>query len=516
MAKKTDTPKIRCAVYTRKSTEEGLDQDFNTLDAQREACEAYIASQKGLGWVCQPDRFDDGGFSGGNLDRPALKRLINQIQAGHIDCIVVYKVDRLSRSLLDFSRLVEVFDAHKTAFVSVTQPINTADSAGRLMLNFLLSFAQFEREMISDRTRDKMCAARRKGKWTGGIPVLGYDIHPDGGKLLVNEDEAPLVREMFRLYLQHQSISKVCAILQERDILTKSWTTHKGRLHPGGPFSNSTLNRHLSNVAYTGQVSHQGQVYPGEHQAIIPKRTFEKARAILSGNHRSNGSKTKNRFRALLKGVARCAACDAAYVHSTTRKGPRVYRYYVCSSAQKKGFKTCPKPSIPSRLLESIVVDQIKKIGQDSKVQDRVLVEARRHQNDQLATITAQLSLQKRTLADLDSQKRGLLRAIGEGQGKVSDLEQLEKKLVVIATKIAELETDEHRLRDAQIDAADLSEVLELFDPIWDVLYPLEQSRIIELLIERVDYDGSTLGIEFSPTGIQLLSNELNTQAITS
>ena len=264
------TKTVRCAAYTRKSVVEGLEQDFNTLDAQREACEAYVTSQKAEGWVCLPDHYDDGGFSGGTLERPALDRLLSDIHAGLVDCVVVYKVDRLSRSLLDFARLVEVFDAHGVSFVSVTQPINTADSTGRLMLNILLSFAQFERETIADRTRDKMSAARRRGKWTGGLPVLGYDIHPDGGRLVVNEDEAEQVREMFRLYAAQKSLSKVGAELRRRGWTTKSWTTRKGAHRPGGPWSKSTLARHLANVTYAGMVNHKGQTYDGEHDPIVP------------------------------------------------------------------------------------------------------------------------------------------------------------------------------------------------------------------------------------------------------
>jgi DNA invertase Pin-like site-specific DNA recombinase len=200
---------VRCAIYTRKSTVDGLDMAFNSLDAQREAGEAFVLSRKQEGWTCLPDRYDDGGYSGGNIERPALKRLMADIEAGGIDAVVCYKVDRLSRSLLDLSRLIEVFDRRRVMFVSVTQPINTADSGGRLMLNVLLSFAQFEREMIADRTRDKMSAARKKGKWTGGFPVLCYDVHPGGGQLVVNEEEAETVRQIFTLYLDLRSLQRL-------------------------------------------------------------------------------------------------------------------------------------------------------------------------------------------------------------------------------------------------------------------------------------------------------------------
>src|SRR6266853_4612238 len=192
---------MRCAIYTRKSTEEGLEQEFNSLDAQRESAEAYILSQREAGWIALPERYDDGGFTGANLDRPALRKLLVDIEAGRIDCVLVYKVDRLSRSLLDFARLMEIFERHEVSLVSITQPLNTTGSLGRLTLNILLSFAEFERLMISDRTRDKMAAARRKGKWVGGPPVLGYDIASTGGKLLVNAAEAERVRAMCALYL---------------------------------------------------------------------------------------------------------------------------------------------------------------------------------------------------------------------------------------------------------------------------------------------------------------------------
>lgn len=207
---------IRCAIYTRKSTEEGLDQDFNSLDAQRESAEAFIASQKNEGWVCLPERYDDGGFTGGNLDRPAMKRLLTDVVAGKIDCIVVYKVDRLSRSLLDFARIMETLDKHGISFVSVTQQFNTTHSMGRLTMNILLSFAQFEREIISERTRDKMTAARKKGKWIGGIPVLGYGIDPKARRLVVNEEEAFKVRAIFDLYLEHQSLLSTARVLNSR------------------------------------------------------------------------------------------------------------------------------------------------------------------------------------------------------------------------------------------------------------------------------------------------------------
>jgi site-specific DNA recombinase len=260
---------VRCAIYTRKSTEEGLDQAFNTLDAQRESGEAYIKSQQHDGWVCLAERYDDGGFTGGNMDRPALQRLMTDIAAGRIDCVVVYKVDRLSRSLLDFARMMQVFEQHNVSFVSVTQAFNTANSMGRLVLNVLLSFAQFEREIISERTRDKIAATRRKGKWAGGHPILGYDVDPRGFRLIVNENEAVRVRAIFQMYLDQRSLLPVVRELALRGWVGKRWQTRKGREAGGKPFDRTSLYRLLTNPAYIGKVRYKGEEHAGEHAGIL-------------------------------------------------------------------------------------------------------------------------------------------------------------------------------------------------------------------------------------------------------
>ncbi len=260
---------MRCAIYARKSTEEGLAQEFNTLDAQRESAEAYIQSQVHAGWTALPERYDDGGYTGANLDRPALRKLLVDVEAGRVDAVVIYKIDRLSRSLLDFARLMEVFERHKVSLVSVTQPLNTTSSLGRLTLNILLSFAEFERTMIADRTRDKMGAARRKGKWLGGMPVLGYDIAEAGGRLVVNPEEAARVKAIFASYLQHRSLGSALVDIQRREWTTKRWRTRDGNDRLGQPFTKIILHRLLTNILYIGKVSHQGAVYAGEQPPII-------------------------------------------------------------------------------------------------------------------------------------------------------------------------------------------------------------------------------------------------------
>ena len=370
---------IRCAVYTRKSTEEGLEQEFNSLDAQRESGEAFVASMKHEGWVLLPERYDDGGYSGGNVDRPALKRLMAAIERGEVDCIVVYKVDRLSRSLMDFARLMEVFDRRGVSFVSVTQQFNTTHSMGRLTLNILLSFAQFEREIISERTRDKIAAARRKGKWAGGRPVLGYDLIPGKCRLEVNPGEAERVRAIFDLYLRHKSLVAVVRELERRRWGTKSWTTRAGKAMGGRPFDKKALLALLDNVVYLGQVRHHKSVYAGEHEAIVDAEVFERTRRTLRSNGVSGGMYVRNKHGALLKSLLVCGPCARAMVHSFTCRGKRRYRYYVCTTCQTKGWDQCPSKSVPAEQMEAFVVERIRGLARDPAVLEATLAAGERH-----------------------------------------------------------------------------------------------------------------------------------------
>jgi site-specific DNA recombinase len=507
--KPTDKPGIRCAIYTRKSTEEGLQQEFNSLDAQRESGEAYIAAQKHEGWTCLPDRYDDGGFSGGNLERPALQRLMKDIQAGRVDCVVVYKVDRLSRSLLDFSRIMETFDQHKVSFVSVTQQFNTTHSMGRLTLNILLSFAQFEREIISERTRDKIAAARRKGKFAGGKPVLGYDLlsSPAGPRLVVNEEEAERVRAIFGLYLQQEALIPAVTELAKRGWVTKWWETKRGRHMGGKPFDKNLLYHLLTNVVYTGKVRHHAEVHPGAHDAIVDDQTWQRVQALLERNRRTGGALVRNRYGALLKGILHCESCGCGMMHTFTSSGPRRYRYYVCLKAQKRGWHTCKTKSVPAGEMEKFVVEQIKAVGRDPAV---------------LAGTLKQVQAQaKKELADLQSQERTLQRELAKLVAA-----RAKGSVVVDAVRQRELEQQLTKVREdilaaeqTAVSEGDVEAALGKFDPVWDTLSPREQARIIRLLVERVDYDGSpgphggTIAVTFRPNGIKTLAQELEEAA---
>lgn len=357
----------RCAIYTRKSTEEGLDQEFNSLDAQRDSGEAYIKSQAHEGWTCLPDHYDDGGFTGGNMDRPALRRLLVDIEAGRVDCVVVYKVDRLSRSLLDFARMMETFEKHKVTFVSVTQQFNTSASMGRLVLNVLLSFAQFEREMISERTRDKFAAARRKGKWVGGMPLLGYNVVDT--KLVIDDEEAERVRQIFNLYLEREGLLTVVRTLDDRNWRTKRWTTAKGVVYGGKPFDKTRLRNLLTNITYTGKLRYKDEVHTGEHNAIVGEDLWQGVQSKLRQNGRNDGAIARNKFGAFLKGLLYCVPCDCAMSPShSTKNGNKRYRYYVCQSAQKRGWHSCPSPSISAGEIERFVVEQIRNLSRNPLV----------------------------------------------------------------------------------------------------------------------------------------------------
>lgn len=347
--------KLRCAVYTRKSSEEGLEQEFNSLHAQREACEAYIASQRSEGWVLVRDQYDDGGISGGTLERPGLKRLMVDIEDGLVDVIVCYKIDRLSRSLADFAKLVEVFDRNGVTFVSVTQSFNTTTSMGRLTLNILLSFAQFEREVTAERIRDKVAASRKKGIWMGGVPPFGYRV--ENRKLLVDEEKAAHVRWIFTRFIEIGS----CTVLAS-EVGARGFGTPRGNR-----IDKKYLYRMLSNRAYLGETVHKGDSYPGEHEAIIDRETWDRVHAILQESPRKRAARTRAETPALLKGLL-FGPDGAAFSPTHTRKGGRLYRYYVSQTVLKHGAGSCSVGRVPAGEIEATVIDQLRAVFRQPEI----------------------------------------------------------------------------------------------------------------------------------------------------
>jgi DNA invertase Pin-like site-specific DNA recombinase len=375
---------LRCAIYTRKSTEHGLELEFNSLDAQRDACEAYIKSQASLGWKALPQYYDDPAYSGGNLERPALKKLLADIEAGRINVVVVYKIDRLTRSLADFAKLVEAFDARSISFVAVTQQFNTTTSMGRLTLNVLLSFAQFERELSSERVRDKIAASRRKGKWTGGTVPLGYDGKDK--KLVINKTEAETVRTIFGLYLELESFSKLVAELDRGGIVTKRRITKVAKYNGGIPFTYGPLAYFLKNRVYLGEVHHGGKWFEGEHEAIIDRATFERVQGLLKSN--CHGRKVKRSDSgALLQGKLFDDKGNRMSPSFSSKNGIR-YRFYV-SSAILRGRKGAAgsvarvaAEAIEQTIMKALRVQNVDRAVDDSELLDRHLLRAQISKNE--------------------------------------------------------------------------------------------------------------------------------------
>jgi len=372
---KTGTRTFRCAIYTRKSSEEGLEQDFNSLHAQRESCEAYIKSQRHEGWTPLPALYDDGGYSGGSTDRPALKRLLADIQSHMIDVVVVYKVDRLTRSLADFAKIVEIFDAAGVSFVSVTQQFNTTTSMGRLTLNVLLSFAQFEREVTGERIRDKIAASKQKGMWMGGWVPIGYDRKDR--TLTINETEAPTVRTIFDLFLKLGNVRRVQTELMRLNLRTKPYATPRGRAVGGLSFARGHIYKVLSNPLYVGQIEHKGVRYPGQHPPLIASATWDAVQARLAASHHENRTRTNAKSKSLLAGLIYDDAGNRLVSSHATRNGKR-YRYYVTTQgAARSASLGSARLWLPATVIDELVRTNLQNFLKDKTQISLLLREAR-------------------------------------------------------------------------------------------------------------------------------------------
>jgi site-specific DNA recombinase len=420
--------KLRCAVYTRKSSEEGLDMEFNSLEAQREACEAFIVSQRAKGWTLVPDHYDDGGISGGTLERPALKRLLADIEADKLDIILVYKIDRLSRSMLDFLNLVETFDRRNVTFVSITQSFDTRSPMGRLVLNVMLSFGQFEREVTGERIRDKVAASRKKGMWMGGWTPLGYEVQDR--KLIIHKADAETVRGIFKRFLVLKS-----ATLLARELVANGATNRYGHLLDKG-----VLYKLLNNRVYVGEAVHKGTSYPGEHQAIVDRKLWDQVHALMKDSPRKRAASARAQTPAILKGLL-FGPDGAAMSPTHTRKSGKLYRYYISQSVMKRGTDACPVRQVPAAEIERIVIEQIRSL----LLSPEVIV----------ATWRA-------------AQKAGT--SLGENDVRIALVE---------------------------------------FEPLWAELFPAEQARIIELLVERVDISVTGIDLRLRVAGLTSLCNDL-------
>ena len=436
--------RLRCAVYTRKSTEEGLDQEYNSIDAQRDAGHAYIASQRAEGWITVADDYDDPAFSGGNMERPALKQLMADIADGKVDVIVVYKIDRLTRSLADFSKMVEVFERHGVSFVSVTQQFNTTTSMGRLMLNVLLSFAQFEREVTGERIRDKIAASKRKGMWMGGIPPIGYDVA--NRRLVPNPAEAKLVHHIFARFVELGSSTTLVKELQLIGVTSKSWTTQDGKVRAGKPIDKGLIYKIMSNRTYLGELRHKEVWYQAEHPPLIDQKLWDDVHSIHSTNSRVRANNTRTKTPYLLKGMIFGPDGRALSPYHTTKKNGRRYRYYVHQREVKEHAGASGIPRLPAADIESAVLEQLRDYLRSPKLVDEILSQTIAHDPD---------------------------------------------------------------LNEAAITVA-----MQRLDLIWDQLFPIEQTRIVKLMIEKIIVSTNKLDVHFRVNGFESLLSDLRNQKI--
>ena len=486
---------IKCAIYTRKSVDDGtlLTQDFSSLDAQREACENYISSQKSKGWVCLPERYDDGGYSGGNLNRPALARLKEDIEAGKIDIVVTYKIDRLSRSLVNFTELQTFFEANNTSFVSVTQEVNTSTSSGRMMLNILMTFAQFEREVITERVRDKISASKKRGKFCGGSVVLGYERDPVTKKLKVRPDEAETVRLIFEKYLLLGSINELVVELNSLGIKTKDWTAiNTRRHHKPHNWTVSAAHRLLTNPLYVGKIKHYDELYKGEHEAIVDEKRWKEVQDKLSSRgmkgirHHSSG----NPF----LGMIFCGHCGCALTPAYTKRHGRKYGYYICSKAHKDPSHQCPLRRIPCSELEKLVLKQIANIFKTPSILRATLAAVHEREENlrccyeqDIDRLTGRLvELRKEALnenADFDEIKR-----IAEM------LTSIRKKVKALAAPVAEEE---------------VIKALNDVNGLWEFMFPGTKSELLRMVLGKIIVFPEQISFVLKVEGLKDLAEEM-------
>jgi len=514
---------VRCAIYARVSTDERLGQAFNSLHAQREAGENFVASRRADGLVALPDEYSDGGFTGANTNRPGLQRLVADVEARRIDCVVVYKLDRLSRSMRDFLNLLDLFDRHDVSFVSVSQSFDTSTPIGKMTLNLLASFGEFERHVISERTRDKMRAARRRGRWTGGMPPLGYDVAPEGGRLVIHPSEAQEVRAIFGLYIEHRSLMAVAAELNRRGWRRKSWTTKDGKARVGKAWDRVNLHRVLTDHLYTGRQKLGNETFKGEHPAIVTKTVFDQVQRILAENNRTSGASHRNRHGALLRSILRCAACASSMSHAFTQRRGKAFRYYRCVNAIKNGATACPTGSVPAVKIENFVVEQLRRIGSDPALCEETFRQVQAQVAAERRALIAEARRLDRELGTTRVEVGRLTSTVTMASGAAADalmakLAESQERFVTMERRHREVAERLKAVALKAIDPEAVGRALAQFTDVWDVLLAPERERVVRLLLERIDYAGSTgeLTFTFSATGARLLAADVATAESTT
>jgi len=468
--------------YARKSTHANLSDEVNSISTQQAASISFIQSQRHLGWELWDEELIDNNTGGATLDRRALRRLMKLIEEGKIDVVVVNRLDRISRSLSQFLELMAFFEEHDVSLVSVTQNINTSNAMGRLMLQIIMSFAEFERELIRDRVTERMNAARMNGQFTGGPPVLGYNIKPEGRELEVDELEAIRVRDIFALYIELRSVKAVVLELRKREWKNKQWVTREGKVIGGSDFTTSTLHSLLKNPIYIGKVNLKGTLYEGKQSDIVAQKQFDQVQAILASNDVQKGNRNRNNHDALLKGLLKCKACGTAFVHTGTKKKSKYYRYYSCANKRLNGAHACPSPSIPAGEIENLVSEQLLSIGTNPELQEMVhrqLVEAI-GAKQAVANQTKKTAIQQlnRITKELDSSRN-----FGASESLILHLEQKRQEAEKLLEK-AEKDVECHTPSKKEIVAA-----LRDMQSLWPSFNTGEKCAFVRTLVRQVEYD---------------------------
>jgi len=486
----------RCAVYTRVSIE-ASEHEFNSLDAQRESAENYIKSQKENGWVILPEHYDDDGYSGGNTERPALKRLLSDVEAGKIDIILLYKMDRLSRSLLDFMKLNEMLEQHNVSFVSVTQDINTSTSSGRMMLNILMTFGQYEREIIADRIRDRVAGAKRRGKYCGGPPVLGYNANHKTKKLEVNHSEALVVREVFEQYSKLGSALEVIRIMDKKGYHTKEWISKRGRRHTGKRFIPDTIYRILNNVLYIGQVRHGDKCYKGEHKAIIDKKLWDKVQFILRQNAPVAPGVRKTAIVSPFKGLLVCGHCGGSFGITYTSKDDRRYMYYICMKDEDRTDRQCPLRRISAGEVDRLILRQMERIFKTPSMLTKNFNHLAAMENERREAL-----LNRKT--ELETEQ-GNIRAKLKAGG---DVAEMRRQFTEVTQTLDEVESELKEL-GKNVSRSELANACGSMETIWEELFPAERYKLAHQLIDKITLYTDRIVMDIKHHGLKSLVREL-------
>jgi len=443
------------------------------------------------------------------MERPALKRLLSDIDRGIIDVIVVYKLDRLSRSLLDFTKMVETFNEMGVSFVSVTQQISTTDSTGRMMLNTLMTFAQYEREVIAERIRDKVAAAKKRGKYCGGTPPLGYNVNRDTKKLEVNRAEAELMQFIFRRYIQLGGAKQLAMEVNEQGYKTKSWTAKNGNVHHGGKWDTGHIYRALKNRLYIGEISYKGDNYEGEHDAIIDKETWEKVQKMLKENTVAKISKAKTRAVSPLHGVIRCGHCDSSMGLSYAQKGARRYTYYLCAKDAKRAVSVCPLKRISAGDIEKVVLQQLGAVFRTPTLVAKTYRSARELEVVERERIKKQKDELNADLKMVRTKARELMSPNCTDPDKDNKHIEANRRALDLMSQISNVSARLMAFDSKKMTKRDISKAFQSIETFWEVLFPLERHRLVTVLVERITIKEDGLDIELKTNGLSTLVSEL-------